>query len=204
MIKILKSSVSWVVLLCIMYVLACPVYASEELLEDASGRFTPEAFTLICELVTAEALNQSQEGQIALAAEIINRVESDRFPDTAEEVIFQEGQYYSGQPKFRDDQGCWREVTVSDVPEQVIEAVNMAIEGEDPTEGAFFHLNPKYVSKRMYKRFLDLYGEPCAVIEDHEFFGLPDQENWWSQKSNTTKRKRGGQQLQAPSLSFAC
>lgn len=174
MIKILKNWVSWVVLLFVMYVLACPVYASEELLEDSSGRFTPEEFTLICELVTAEALNQSQEGQIALAAEIINRIESDRFPDTAEEVIFQKGQYYSGQPKFRDSKGRWREVTVSDVPEEVIEAVNMAIEGEDPTEGAVFHLNPKYVSKRVYQRFLDLYGEPCAVIEDHEFFKLQD------------------------------
>ena len=48
---------------------------------------------LISQLVEAEAGNQSLEGKIKVAAVVLNRVDDPRFPNTVEEVIFQDGQF---------------------------------------------------------------------------------------------------------------
>lgn len=48
---------------------------------------------MISQLVEAEAGNQPFEGKVKVAEVIINRIESENFPDTAEEVIFQPGQF---------------------------------------------------------------------------------------------------------------
>lgn len=48
---------------------------------------------LLARLVYAEAGDDSDETQIAVASVILNRVASDSYPDTIAEVIYQEGQY---------------------------------------------------------------------------------------------------------------
>jgi N-acetylmuramoyl-L-alanine amidase len=48
---------------------------------------------LIAQLVEAEAGNQDFEGKCLIVDVILNRVESPDFPNTVEEVIFQEGQF---------------------------------------------------------------------------------------------------------------
>ncbi len=44
---------------------------------------------LLSKLVAGEARGESYEGQVAVAAVVINRVLDPRFPDTIEEVIYQ-------------------------------------------------------------------------------------------------------------------
>ena len=48
---------------------------------------------LLAQLVQAEAGNQSFEGKCLVVDCVLNRVESDAFPNTISEVIFQEGQF---------------------------------------------------------------------------------------------------------------
>lgn len=48
---------------------------------------------VLAQLVEAEAGNQSFEGKCLVVDVILNRVESDQFPDTISEVIFQDGQF---------------------------------------------------------------------------------------------------------------
>lgn len=48
---------------------------------------------LAAQLVEAEAGNQSFEGKCAVVDVLLNRIKSPDFPDTMEEVIFQEGQF---------------------------------------------------------------------------------------------------------------
>ena len=48
---------------------------------------------LISQLVEAEAGNQDFEGKCLVVDVVLNRVESPDFPNTVEEVIFQEGQF---------------------------------------------------------------------------------------------------------------
>lgn len=48
---------------------------------------------LLAQLIQAEAGNQSLYGKRLVADVVLNRVRSPLFPDTVEEVIFQEGQF---------------------------------------------------------------------------------------------------------------
>ncbi|NMB21653.1 MAG: LysM peptidoglycan-binding domain-containing protein [Firmicutes bacterium] len=88
---------------------------------------------LLVRLVSAEARGESLEGQIAVAAVVLNRVQSSRFPNTVWDVMHQPGQFtpveHNTLPKHGDD--------------VAVEAVNRALRGEDPTGGALFFYNPR-------------------------------------------------------------
>lgn len=88
---------------------------------------------LLIRLVYAEARGESLEGQTAVAAVVLNRVKSPKFPDTVWDVIHQPGQFTP--------------VETGSLPASVrggtiTEAVERALYGEDPTGGALFFYNP--------------------------------------------------------------
>ena len=101
--------------------------ASEAQIEDV------DEFILLSSIVEAES-NRSQtdnEGRIMIAICIINRVNSDRFPNTITEVISQSGQFSTCR---RHSDGTYYSVTDrTDLSDQaVIEAVRRIEEGEAP------------------------------------------------------------------------
>lgn len=105
-------------------------------------------------IVFAEAgTTEDIDGKIAIAAEVLNRMGDSQFPDTVEGVLFQAGQYYNGNPMWYDQNGEYRPVYESDITDDVREAVDLALQGADPTEeilggsGALFHYNPDYTSE---------------------------------------------------------
>ena len=61
--------------------------------EPLFGEFTEHEIDLMAQLVWHEAGNQDMVGKMLVADTVLNRMESDRFPNTVEEVIFQKGQY---------------------------------------------------------------------------------------------------------------
>ena len=44
---------------------------------------------LLARVISAEARGESYEGQVAVAAVVINRVKDNRFPNSIEDVIYQ-------------------------------------------------------------------------------------------------------------------
>lgn len=88
---------------------------------------------LLVRLVAAEARGESLEGQIAVAAVVLNRVQSNRFPNTVWDVMHQPGQFTPVEQNTLPKQG----------DEMSTEAVNRALRGEDPTGGALFFYNPR-------------------------------------------------------------
>lgn len=63
---------------------------------EASKRktsLTGEELQLLQKVVSAEARGESSEAQYTVACVVLNRLESDIFPDTLEEVIHQSGQF---------------------------------------------------------------------------------------------------------------
>lgn len=48
---------------------------------------------LLARLVHAEAKGEPYEGKVAVAAVVLNRVESDKFPDSIASVVYQKGQF---------------------------------------------------------------------------------------------------------------
>ena len=60
---------------------------------DIAEEIYYDELELLAQLVEAEAGNQPFEGKCLVADVILNRVESEDFPNTITEVIFQEGQF---------------------------------------------------------------------------------------------------------------
>ena len=54
---------------------------------------TNEDLLLLSKLVTGEARGESYEGQVAVAAVVINRVKDPRFPNTIKDVIYQKNAF---------------------------------------------------------------------------------------------------------------
>lgn len=92
-------------------------------------------------MVEAEATGGSYQSKLNVAHVIMNRVRSDQFPDTIDEVLFQKRQF----SPLSD--GRFNTVIVTD---STIEAVNEAILSKDTTNGAlFFMLRSKSDSKNV-------------------------------------------------------
>lgn len=57
---------------------------------------------LLASIIFCEAGNQSYEGQVAVGAVVMNRINSEKFPDTMEEVIYQSGQFVPAMTGWLD------------------------------------------------------------------------------------------------------
>lgn len=97
-----------------------------------SSLYSEKDYELLCEITYAEAGNQTEEQQVAAAATILNRVESNIFPNTIKEVIMQRGQFAS--TRNGHIYACGKTVDFSKVPDMTKEAARRALNGEDPTE----------------------------------------------------------------------
>ncbi|HUC90909.1 MAG TPA: spore cortex-lytic enzyme [Paenibacillus sp.] len=87
---------------------------------------------IMANAVYGEARGEPYEGQVAVAAVILNRVQSESFPNTISGVIFQPRAFTA----VADGQ-IW--LTPN---ERARKAVNDAVNGWDPTGGALYYFNP--------------------------------------------------------------
>lgn len=70
-----------------------PVELMDVPVYQAECGFTEQEIYLTAQLVYNEAVGEGLNGWIAVAEVVLNRVNSDRFPDSVEEVIYQDGQF---------------------------------------------------------------------------------------------------------------
>lgn len=148
-----------------------PEEASEEETDDTDDNVfsavdyhpTEEEMELFVRTVSAESPNEPLEGQTAVAAVIVNRVLSDDFPNTLWEVLTAPNQFCvveNGQV----------ERPIVDGAE---EAVQRALAGEDPSEGAFFFFAFNRVSRNTQTGAW-MYSLPETVrIGVHSFRAMP-------------------------------
>lgn len=98
---------------------------------------------LLARAVHGEARGEPMEGQVAVAAVIVNRVESPKFPKTVKGVIFESGAFDAVE-----DGQIWLEPD-----KQAYKAAEMAILGHDPTGNAIYYYNPdKTTNKWIWSR----------------------------------------------------
>lgn len=91
---------------------------------------------MMARIVHGEARGESYIGQVGVAAVILNRMESEDFPDTVEEVVFQKNAFTAvndNQYLMEPDASAYR-------------AVKEAVSGMDPTGGAVYYFNPDGVT----------------------------------------------------------
>ena len=87
---------------------------------------------LLARLISAESRGEPYEGQVAVGAVVLNRVNHASFPNSISEVIYQSGAFsclYDGQ----FDQP---------VAESSYRAARDALNGWDPSNGAIYYFNP--------------------------------------------------------------
>lgn len=91
---------------------------------------------MMARVVNGEARGESYTGQVAVAAVILNRVDSSKFPNTINNVIFQRNAFTAindGQYWLTPHASAYR-------------AVKDAMLGWDPSSGATYYYNPAHVS----------------------------------------------------------
>lgn len=111
---------------------------------------------LLARCVNGEARGESYEGQVAVAAVILNRVKHPSFPSTIAGVIYQPGAFTATVDGQID-------VPV-DPNSTVYKACSDAMNGWDPTNGAIYYYNPaKTTNKWIYSRTV------VRVIGNHHF-----------------------------------
>ncbi len=115
-------------------------------------------YNLLCRLVTAEASGEPFEGQVAVAAVVLNRVASSKFPDTIRGVIYQQNQFSSlpKLPYVTPTESCRR-------------AVAAALNGDDPSRGALYFYNPRLSSPEGLRFFRSGRLRVLVTIGNHIF-----------------------------------
>ncbi len=147
------------------------VAASGQRVVDYGTLEKPPAYTLCDEdydillrIVEAEAGGEDEDGKLLVANVVLNRMNSEAFPDTVKDVVMQRssrGAQFSPVASGR----IWK----VEVSEETITAVQRAIEGEDISQGALYFASRRYAnsdSMRWFDRkltFLFRHG-------GHEFF----------------------------------
>jgi N-acetylmuramoyl-L-alanine amidase len=109
---------------------------------------------LLAQLVYAEARGEPYKGQVAVAAVVLNRVESSKFPGSIAKVIYQSGAFSvvdDGQINLAPDQTA-------------LSAARDAMNGWDPSGGALFYYNPNTATSGW------IWSRPViVVIGNHKF-----------------------------------
>lgn len=136
-----------------------------QLLERGSSySLAEEDLDILRRIVEAEAGNQDVEGRLLVANVVLNRVASEKFPDSVKDVVFQEE---NGVNQFSPvSNGSIWTVTIS---EETDEAVERALEGEDISDGALYFVARKYADDNKVSWF-DRYLTYLFEHGGHEFF----------------------------------
>lgn len=122
--------------------------------ESATQNSDSGDVALLARLISAEARGEPYNGQVAVGAVVLNRVDSPVFPNTLSGVIYQSGAFTCIVDGQFDEP----------VAESAYRAARDAMNGVDPCGGALYYFNPQTAtSKWIWSRPLIL------VIGKHRF-----------------------------------
>ena len=121
---------------------------------------TEHAYEVLCRIVQAEAGGEDTLGKQMVADVIINRVKSEKFPNSVEGVVFQGTQF----SPVRD--GRYYSVTVT---KETKEAVDKALIGEDSSGGALYFVNAGKADAGKYSWFENCLTF-CRQHGGHRFY----------------------------------
>ena len=118
------------------------------------GGFSSSDVDLLAKIISAESRGEPYQGQVAVGAVILNRIEHPSFPNTLAGVIYQPGAI-----------SCLYDGGVNAaVADSAYRAARDAINGNDPSGGAVYYYNPaKSTNKWIFSRPV------ITVIGNHRF-----------------------------------
>ena len=134
---------------------------SEEEQEGAAAAvLSDKDYNVLLRIVQAESGGCDIKGRILVANVILNRVESDAFPDSVTGVVYEKCQF---SPVMDGS------INTCKVSQKTIDAVDRALSGEDYSEGALYFMNRSRSSKKNVNWF-DSHLSYLFQYGDHEFF----------------------------------
>ncbi|WP_018247391.1 cell wall hydrolase [Orenia marismortui] len=133
-----------IIFFLILFIFINPVFAKNQQDEENNIYFNKaEDLYLLAKIIHAEARGEPFIGKVAVGAVIINRVNSNKFPNEILEVIQEPLAFTAvndGQFNLEPDH-------------QSYQAAILALQGNDPTNDALFYYNPiKTTSNWIYNR----------------------------------------------------
>ena len=121
-----------------------------ELQRESKYRLEQEELEALLRIVEAEAGCEDEEGKLLVANVVLNRLNSDKFPDSITEIVFQRE---NGVTQFSPvANGSYYKVTIS---EETVDAVGRALAGEDISRGALYFAARKYADSDSMRWFDD-------------------------------------------------
>lgn len=130
---------------------AMGIYSSSS---SSSSSSNSNNLNLLARLVYGEARGEPYTGQVAVAAVVLNRVKSSKFPNTISGVIYQSGAFdvvTDGQINLAPNNTA-------------IKAAQDALNGWDPSYGAIYYFNPNTATNAW------IWSRPATVtIGNHRF-----------------------------------
>ena len=119
-----------------------------------NGQFSDSDVALLARTISAEARGEPYNGQVAVGAVILNRIEHPSFPDTLSGVIYQPGAF-----------SCLADGQFNEpVAESATRAAQDAINGWDPSGGAIYYFNPQTATNKW------IWSRPAiTTIGKHRF-----------------------------------
>ncbi len=127
--------------LSVCCVFAFCVFSFSHSAEDINNEIKPAAaaktlnnsdYMLLARIISAESRGEPYEGQVAVGAVILNRIEHPSFPDTMAGVIYQPLAF-----------SCVDDGQINEpVAESAYKAATDALNGWDPSGGAIYYYNP--------------------------------------------------------------
>lgn len=130
------------------------VQAIKTMQKRAVLNISSDDLLLLSKVVASEARGESYEGQVAVAAVVINRVLDPRFPDTVRDVIYQKNAF-----SVVNDGSINMQPT-----ESAFKAAQEALYGLDPTNESVYFWNPDIATCSWIKRL-----NPHMRIGNHVF-----------------------------------
>ena len=111
---------------------AMGIYTSSSSSSSSSSASNSSDVNLLAKVVYGEARGEPYEGQVAVAAVVLNRVKSSSFPNTIAGVVYESGAFTAvsdGQINLTPNQTAYN-------------AARDALNGWDPSYGAIYYFNP--------------------------------------------------------------
>ena len=136
----------------------------EILAHEKKYKLSEQDYDTLLRIVEAEAGGEDEDGKLLVANVVLNRVNSEMFPDTITEVVMQKG---DGVAQFTPTvDGRFQNVKIS---EETYEAVERALYGEDISQGALYFCARNRADSSMM-RWFDQKLTKLFAYGNHEFF----------------------------------
>lgn len=134
---LVKRFIKYIIAVLVIVVILSGVFfriKNQEVIYAATNKGNTSDLQLIARAINGEARGETYEGQVAVGAVILNRVNDSRFPNTIAGVIYQSGAFTA----VADGQ---INVPIAE-DSTVVKAAQDALNGWDPTGGAVYYFNP--------------------------------------------------------------